>query len=472
MAEVSTKPYLIRAIHEWCSDQGFTPYLAVSVDEHTRVPMEYVKSGEIVLNVSLPATSHLRLGNDWIEFQARFNGVVRDIAIPIHSVSAIYARETGHGMAFEVVKPLAENPRPRVEDDQRSARENKGQHGGRNISPLKKGASIRALPSAKGGGPQPSARAGGQRSLTSVPNLPPQESAPDSQQPPEPSVSLPLLAQETPPDDSTVHETRGASVSLRSNTPAGAKEDPPTPETPASRNSDARDATEPIGIDRGLDLPASGVAALELSIAEPITPDDAAPALSSPVDAPQVEALQDETAQLDMSSVEALAAERSRDESVAPETADFKEAMVRDSASDGAADGAAEEAAVEAQGAGAVSATLAPPAAVSVERPGDVPAADKVDFSHKVDSPGTADSSGTVDSLGTVDSSGTADSTETAVSSIADDSSTALDGAAAQQLPDGKDQGIETDPNAPEDGSGGDGPAGGDRAKPRLTRVK
>lgn len=107
MSGSSTKPYLIRAIHEWCSDQGHTPYLAVAVDEHTIVPTEYVKAGEIVLNVSLAATNRLRLGNDWIEFQARFGGVARDISIPVSNVSAIYARETGHGMAFEVNKAPA-----------------------------------------------------------------------------------------------------------------------------------------------------------------------------------------------------------------------------------------------------------------------------------------------------------------------------------------------------------------------------
>lgn len=174
MAEVSTKPYLIRAIHEWCSDQGYTPYLAVSVDDYTRVPMEYVKGGEIVLNVSLPATSHLRLGNEWIEFQARFNGVVRDIAIPIHGVSAIYARETGHGMAFEVVKPPAETIRSRPEADQRPPRENKGQQGGRNVTPLKKGASIRALPTSRSDAPPGAARSGGPRALSPVQSVAPQ----------------------------------------------------------------------------------------------------------------------------------------------------------------------------------------------------------------------------------------------------------------------------------------------------------
>ena len=112
MAETSTKPYLIRAIYEWCNDNGFTPYLAVAVDERTQVPREYVKAGEIVLNVSPMATNRLSLGNDLIAFQARFGGVARELSIPIENVSAIYARENGHGMAFDVPKPsaIAETP--------------------------------------------------------------------------------------------------------------------------------------------------------------------------------------------------------------------------------------------------------------------------------------------------------------------------------------------------------------------------
>jgi stringent starvation protein B len=97
----STKPYLIRAIHEWCSDQGFTPYLAVAADEHARVPREHVKDGQIVLNVGAEATSQLRMGNDEITFQARFGGVAFPVRVPVASVLAIYARENGHGMAFE-----------------------------------------------------------------------------------------------------------------------------------------------------------------------------------------------------------------------------------------------------------------------------------------------------------------------------------------------------------------------------------
>ena len=107
MSEVSTKPYLIRAIHEWCVDSGYTPYVAVAVNEQCQVPLEFVRSGEIVLNTSPLATNKLQLGNEWIEFQARFGGMARDIMVPIGQVSAIYARENGQGMAFEVLKPLA-----------------------------------------------------------------------------------------------------------------------------------------------------------------------------------------------------------------------------------------------------------------------------------------------------------------------------------------------------------------------------
>jgi stringent starvation protein B len=100
----STKPYLIRAIHEWCADQGFTPYLAVKVDATTRVPREFVKDGEIVLNVGLEATHQLLLGNEEISFQARFGGKAFPVVVPIERVAAIYARENGEGMAFEVTE--------------------------------------------------------------------------------------------------------------------------------------------------------------------------------------------------------------------------------------------------------------------------------------------------------------------------------------------------------------------------------
>lgn len=102
MSETSTKPYLLRALYEWCTDNGYTPYIVVAVDAQTRVPMEFVKNGEILLNISFEATGNLKMDNDLIHFKARFGGVAREIEVPIDNVSAIYARENGQGMAFEV----------------------------------------------------------------------------------------------------------------------------------------------------------------------------------------------------------------------------------------------------------------------------------------------------------------------------------------------------------------------------------
>jgi len=103
----STRPYLIRALYEWCTDNGLTPYVAVSVDETVRVPREYVKNNEIVLNISFDATSSLKLGNEFIEFKARFAGSAREIIVPITHVIAIYARENGQGMAFPMSSPVS-----------------------------------------------------------------------------------------------------------------------------------------------------------------------------------------------------------------------------------------------------------------------------------------------------------------------------------------------------------------------------
>jgi stringent starvation protein B len=103
----STRPYLIRALYEWCTDNGFTPYLAVSVNEGVQVPLEFVQNGEIVLNVGLDATSSLILGNDFIEFKARFSGTAREIMVPVSQVMAIYARENGQGMSFPILPPQA-----------------------------------------------------------------------------------------------------------------------------------------------------------------------------------------------------------------------------------------------------------------------------------------------------------------------------------------------------------------------------
>ena len=98
----STRPYLIRALYEWCTDNALTPYVAVAVNERVQVPLEFVKDGEIVLNISFNATTSLKLGNDYLEFKARFGGVAREIVVPIEQISGIYARENGQGMAFPI----------------------------------------------------------------------------------------------------------------------------------------------------------------------------------------------------------------------------------------------------------------------------------------------------------------------------------------------------------------------------------
>ncbi len=110
----STRPYLIRALHDWCTDNGFTPYIAVHVDRSVQVPMEYVSNNEIVLNIGFDATSGLDLGNEFIQFKARFGGVAREILVPVDHVVAIYARENGQGMAFPAPEAPAEGVPPPV----------------------------------------------------------------------------------------------------------------------------------------------------------------------------------------------------------------------------------------------------------------------------------------------------------------------------------------------------------------------
>ena len=113
----STRPYLIRALHDWCTDNGFTPYIAVFVDASVQVPTEYVKNNEIVLNIGFEATTALKLGNELIEFKARFGGTSREILVPVDHVIAIYARENGQGMAFPVPSeaPAGMTPAPTPE---------------------------------------------------------------------------------------------------------------------------------------------------------------------------------------------------------------------------------------------------------------------------------------------------------------------------------------------------------------------
>ncbi|MEQ6292403.1 ClpXP protease specificity-enhancing factor [Vogesella sp. GCM10023246] len=110
---VSTRPYLLRAIHQWCTDQGQTPYMVVWVDENVQVPMEFVKNNEIVLNVAYGATQNLQLDNDWISFAARFGGVSREIWVPVGNVLSIFSRESGEGMGFEL-EALSQPAKPPV----------------------------------------------------------------------------------------------------------------------------------------------------------------------------------------------------------------------------------------------------------------------------------------------------------------------------------------------------------------------
>jgi stringent starvation protein B len=170
----ATRPYLIRALHEWCTDNGFTPYIAVFVDRSVQVPTEYVKANEIVLNVGFEATSGLKLGNDTIEFKARFGGTAREIRVPVDHVIAIYARENGQGMAFPVptaeataevhpiTVPLTVAPQGGAADSGRSTAQTEGA----------------AAPSARAASPGAPAAAG-------VPRRPEDPSEP----PPEPSPS-------------------------------------------------------------------------------------------------------------------------------------------------------------------------------------------------------------------------------------------------------------------------------------------
>ncbi|HYA19416.1 MAG TPA: ClpXP protease specificity-enhancing factor [Burkholderiales bacterium] len=110
MKQLSSKPYLLRAIYEWCADSGLTPFLSVRVDDRTRVPAEYVKNGEIVLNISQDATRNLTVGDDLIQFSARFNGVSRELSIPVENVIGIFAKENGQGLLFNDVASAAKQP--------------------------------------------------------------------------------------------------------------------------------------------------------------------------------------------------------------------------------------------------------------------------------------------------------------------------------------------------------------------------
>lgn len=109
---ISTKPYMIRAIYEWCVDSGFSPHLVVQVDGETRVPAGFVKDGEIVLNINYSAVKGLLIENEAVTFAARFNGVSHNIYIPVRAIKGIFARENGQGMFFEPEAAPPEMPPP------------------------------------------------------------------------------------------------------------------------------------------------------------------------------------------------------------------------------------------------------------------------------------------------------------------------------------------------------------------------
>ena len=112
MSNISTKPYFVRALYEWCLDSGYTPYITVFVDEHTRVPMQFVQDNHITLNIGMNATKDVVIDNEWISFHARFGGVAQEVFVPTGNVVGIFARETGEGMGFAVEASQAKDEVP------------------------------------------------------------------------------------------------------------------------------------------------------------------------------------------------------------------------------------------------------------------------------------------------------------------------------------------------------------------------
>lgn len=113
---LSARPYLVRAMHEWCANEGLTPYIVVHVDDSVQVPREYVRNRLIVLNISTEATGALKLGDEFIEFQARFSGQVRQIVVPVACVLSIYARENGEGLTLGAAMTSGESAKSDVPD--------------------------------------------------------------------------------------------------------------------------------------------------------------------------------------------------------------------------------------------------------------------------------------------------------------------------------------------------------------------
>lgn len=105
----SSRPYLLRALYEWIVDNDCTPHLLVDAEyPRVQVPAGYAQDGQIVLNVSPSAVRHLHMDNDGISFESRFGGVAHRLYLPTGSIMAIYARENGQGMVFEMEEPSEE----------------------------------------------------------------------------------------------------------------------------------------------------------------------------------------------------------------------------------------------------------------------------------------------------------------------------------------------------------------------------
>jgi len=127
----SSRPYIMRALYDWIVDNGCTPYLLVDAQRPgVEVPVQYVKDGQIVLNISPSAVIELQIGNDWISFNGRFGGTPTDVLVPVGAVVGIYARENGQGMVFEPEEPPSPDG-PDSPDSGPDERPGAGSRGGR-----------------------------------------------------------------------------------------------------------------------------------------------------------------------------------------------------------------------------------------------------------------------------------------------------------------------------------------------------
>lgn len=131
----SNRPYLLRAIYDWITDNQLTPYVLVDATaEGVRVPPQVVKNGQVVLNLAMRAVANLELGNEWIGFQARFSGVSQSIRIPVQAVLALYAQENGQGMMFPAEEgdpppaPDSDPPKPSGDSGEPGDKPRRGPH--------------------------------------------------------------------------------------------------------------------------------------------------------------------------------------------------------------------------------------------------------------------------------------------------------------------------------------------------------